>query len=315
MEKTMGLARKYQICVDETPYYHVVSRCVRRAFLCGEDLVTGFSYEHRRKWIVQRMKYLTKLFAVDVCAYAVMSNHFHLVLKVNSTADWSEQRVLMTWAGLFDLPLICEKYIRGELLSKMEMDFVSKKSDEYRSRLSSISWFMKCLNEYIAKRANIEDNCTGHFWESRFKSQALLDERALLTCMAYVDLNPVRAAMAKTPEQSDYTSIQERIKEKETNLLGFGKTKNDLPFSLSGYLDLVDYSGRAILKNKRGYIPKNIPEILDRLNLEPDTWIDELMGFKSIGFSAVGTVDQLKEFCSSVGKKFAIGYRLYPVLE
>lgn len=67
----MGLARKYQICVEETPYYHIVSRCVRRAFLCGEDSVTGFSYEHRRKWIVQRMKYLAKLFAIDICAYAV----------------------------------------------------------------------------------------------------------------------------------------------------------------------------------------------------------------------------------------------------
>jgi len=71
---------------------------------------------------------------------------------------------------------------------------------------------MQLLNQYIARQANIEDKVTGCFWESRFKSQALLDERALLTCMAYVDLNPIRAAMAKTPENSDYTSIQERIK-------------------------------------------------------------------------------------------------------
>ncbi len=164
------------------------------------------------------------------------------------------------------------------------MDFVSNKSDEYRLRLSSISWFMKCLNEYISRRANIEDNCTGHFWESRFKSQALLDGRALLTCMAYVDLNPIRAAMCKTPEQSDYTSIQERIKDKETNLTGFGNAENDLPFSLSRYLDLVDYSGRVILNNKRGSIPQNLPVILDRLNLDADTWINELKGFKSVGF-------------------------------
>jgi len=85
------------------------------------------------------------------------------------------------------------------------------------------------LNEYISKRANIEDNCTGHFWESRFKSQALLDERALLTCMAYVDLNPIRACMAKTPETSEYTSIQERIKIKKSKLLSFGKGDEGLP--------------------------------------------------------------------------------------
>jgi putative transposase len=130
-----------------------------------------------------------------------------------------------------------------------------------------------------------------------------------------VDLNPIRAAMCKTPEQSDYTSIQERIKDKNTRLIGFGHDDNDLPFSLSGYLDLVDYSGRAILENKRGYIPENLPSILDRLNLNTDTWLEELKGFKSVGFSAVGTVDQLKEFCKKVSKRFAVGHRLKPALE
>ncbi|WP_223788378.1 transposase, partial [Marinicella meishanensis] len=276
MEKIMGLARKFQICVDETPYYHVVSRCVRRAFLCGEDKDSDRSFEHRRKWVVQRMQYLAKLFAVDICAYAIMSNHFHIVLKVNSTQDWADKRVLMTWAGLFDLPLICERFVRGEQLTKPELEFVINKTETYRKRLMDISWFMKTLNEYIARRANIEDGCTGHFWESRFKSQALLDERALLTCMAYVDLNPIRAAMCKTPEQSDYTSIQERIKNSNTRLIGFGKDDKDLPFSLSGYLELVDYSGQAIVENKRGYIPENLPPILARMGLNPDTWMDEL---------------------------------------
>ena len=293
----------------------MVSRCVRRAFLCGEDHATGRSFEHRRKWIVDRTKYLAKLFAIDICSYAIMSNHFHIVLKVNSTKDWSEKRVLMTWAGLFDLPLLCQRYVRAEQMSKIELDFVLQKAEVYRKRLMDISWYMKCLNEYIARRANIEDGCTGHFWESRFKSQALLDERALLTCMCYVDLNPIRAAMVKTPELSDFTSIQERIKDQDTRLVGFGKAEHDLPFSLSGYLDLVDYSGRVIVQHKRGSIPENLPPILERLNLNPDNWMDELLGFKSIGFSAIGTVDQLKSFCKKVGKKFAVGLRLKPALE
>ena len=311
----MGLARKYQICVSETPYYHIISRCVRRAFLCGEDSSTGFNYEHRRKWIVQRMQYLAKLFSIDVCAYTVMSNHFHLVLKVNPTVDWADKIVLMTWAGLFELPLLCERFVRGEHMSKPELDYVIRQADVYRKRLMSISWFMKCLNEYISKRANIEDKCTGHFWESRFKCQALLDERALLTCMAYVDLNPIRAAMALSPETSEFTSIQERIKVKNSKLLPFGKDEDDLPYSLSAYLDLVDLTGRVIVANKRGFIPPELTPILQRLNLNPDTWLDELNSFKSTGITAVGTVEQLKDFCKQVGKKFSVGLKLIPSLE
>jgi hypothetical protein len=80
-----------------------------------------------------------------------------------------------------------------------------------RERLSTLSWFMRRLNEDLARRANTEDVCKGHFWEGRLKSQALLDEAAILTYMSYVDLNPVRVGMAECPENSDLTSIQQRI--------------------------------------------------------------------------------------------------------
>ena len=137
----------------------------------------------------------------------------------------------------------------------------------------------------------------------------------LLCAVMRVDLNPIRACMASTPEVSDYTSIQERIKYENSKLLAFGKGDNELPFSLSAYLDLVDYSGRAIVANKRGFIPDELPPILERLNLNPDTWLDELNNFKSIGITAVGTVDQLKAFCKQVGKQFAKGLKLIPALE
>ncbi|VAW41553.1 Mobile element protein, partial [hydrothermal vent metagenome] len=224
----MTLARKYLILPDATPFYHVMTRCVRRAFLCGLDKYTGKSYEHRKPMIVKRIKFLASVFNIDICAYAVMSNHYHLVLKINSTDNWNEKQVLTYWSELCQLPLICEKFINGESQGRAELKMVYQQTEVYRKRLMSISWFMKFLNEHIAKTANSEDEMTGSFFESRFKSQALLDEQAVLTCMAYVDLNPIRAAIATTPENSNYTSIQERIKSKNSTLLSLGLDEDDI---------------------------------------------------------------------------------------
>jgi len=309
----MTLARKQLISIEDTPYYHIVSRCVRRAFLCGKDKYSGKSYEHRRGLIVDRVKFLSSVFNIDICSYAIMSNHYHLVLKLNDTKDWSIHQVLANWSSLCNLPYLCQKFLDKQVIDKAEMREVLKLTNEYRNRLMSISWFMKMLNQDIAFKANTEDGCKGHFFESRFKSQALLDERALLTCMAYVDLNPIRAAMAYSPEDSDYTSIQERINHKKTDLLSFGQTGID--YYLSDYLQLVDGTGRAIIQGKRGFIPKELPDVLRRLNLNTNTWLDELNAFKSKGITAIGTTSQLKDFCKNVGKKFNCGLRLKPALE
>ncbi len=311
----MTIARNQQICVEETPYYHVVSRCVRRAFLCGEDKVSGKSFEHRRGWLIDRIKQVTSVFAIDVCSYAIMSNHFHIVLKVNSTENWNATQVLMTWCSLYSLPVLCERYLKGEINTEAELRRVKEYVAEYRTRLMSVSWYMKSINEYIARMANEEDKCTGHFWESRFKSQALLDERALLTCMAYVDLNPIRAAMAKDLKDSEFTSIKERIEKKSTWLSGFGKDQTDLPFYLSSYIDLVDETGRCIRGDKRGFISENTAKAIDQIGINSDSWIDELKGFKSIGFTAVGTAEQLKGFSEKMKRKWTLGVTLKPQLE
>ena len=244
-----------------------------------------------------------------------MSNHYHLILKVNCTKKWSERKCLIDWASLCAIPDVCQRYIKHESLTKTELDLVYLQADVYRKRLMDISWFMKLLNEYIARAANTEDKVTGHFWQSRFKSQALLDEKALLTCMAYVDLNPIRAAMASTPEESDYTSIQERIKAKSTQLLNLGFSDNDIPYGLTDYCALVDATGRAIVANKRGFIPDDLPDILHRLNLNSLTWLNELNQFKTKGHTAIGTIQQLKDFCHNVNKKWRTGIQLTPALE
>jgi REP element-mobilizing transposase RayT len=307
----MTRARKIQVSLSDTPYYNLISRCVRRAFLCGK--VGKKSFEHRRGWLVDRIEFLSSTFTIDVCSYAIMSNHYHLVIKVDSTKEWNDKQVLSAWASLYQLPKLCDQFMKNEFMGKAELVILHELVGEYRKRLMDLSWFMKCLNEYIAHMANKEDGCTGCFWEGRFKSQALLDERALLTCMVYVDLNPIRAAMAATPEDSDYTSIQSRIKNKDSWLLGFGN--EEIPYYLTDYVALVDYTGRAQLDNKRGSIPNDIPDVFHRLNLDPNSWLDELKKFKSKGRTSVGTVAQLKTFCKRMKAKWVVSNTLTPALE
>ncbi|MGH1461116.1 MAG: transposase [Neptuniibacter sp.] len=307
----MTRPRKELVSVEDTPYYHVVSRCVRRSFLCGLDHSTGKDYEHRRQWIEERIRILSSLFSIDICAYAVMSNHLHIVLKLcpNQAKNWSNSEVVERWLCLFKGPLLIQQWHAGEPLCKAQLDAVSDIIEVYRKRLSSLSWFMKCLNEPIARQANQEDKYTGHFWESRYKSQALLTEEALLSCMAYVDLNPVRAGMATTPEESNHTSIKERLKpqfdltaaiESQKALFALqqfkapvkplaqfeGNIRNEeqqgILFSLEDYLTLVDMTGRILRDDKRGAISAHLPPILERLEINPEEWLNNASQFEML---------------------------------
>jgi REP element-mobilizing transposase RayT len=183
----MPQSRKSQVSLLDTPYYHCVSRCVRRSFLCGEDKVSGQSYEHRRGWVEERLLLLSSVFAIDICAYAVMSNHTHIVMHVDKrlALSWSVDEVLSRYHRLYKGTLVTQKYRQGVKLSGGEQALFDEVVERYRTRLYDLSWFMRNLNEFIAREANKEDKCTGRFWEGRFKSQALLDEQALLSCMAY----------------------------------------------------------------------------------------------------------------------------------
>ena len=230
--------RSTLISLSDTPWYHVVSRCVRRAFLCGEDRFTGKNFDHRRAWLETWILQLASVFAIDVAAYAVMSNHYHIVLRIDAerAAEWSIEEVLEHWTRLFTGPVIVQRYLSPDtkaLMTESECDKVVELAEEYRERLTNLSWFMRVLNESIAREANREDSVKGRFWEGRFKSQALLDEAALLSAMAYVDLNPIRAGIAFTPEQSDHTSIQSRIDglaaEETVVPLSVPLTENTLP--------------------------------------------------------------------------------------
>lgn len=212
----MTYPRKHLINLKETQFYHCVARCVRRAYLCGRDPISGRSYEHRRAWVEKRLLLLCEIFNIDVFAYAVMHNHTHIVLHVNLSENnaLSDSEVLRRWGRLFKLEPICMNYLKATeetTFSQFEQEQIAGFVNKIRERLRSISWFMSSLNQYIARKANAEDECTGRFWEGRFKSQALLTEEAILACMTYVDLNPVRANISSRPESSLHTSINRRL--------------------------------------------------------------------------------------------------------
>ncbi len=279
----MTQARKNIVSLNDTPFYHCMSRCVRRAFLCGIDHYSGNDYEHRRDWLEHKLHEVASIFAIRLCAYAIMSNHYHVVLHVRSdiARSWSDREVIEHWHQLYSGTLLSSRYLNNAPLNKIETKLLNKDIQLWRDRLCSISWFMRVVNEFIAIKANKEDQCTGRFWEGRFKSQALLDDKALLSCMAYVDLNPIRAAMAPTPEESQFTCIRARILAKQTKvnlpatIEAFIGTQQDtigLPFELNDYLELVDWTGRIIRDDKRGTISKDLPSILSRLEFNADMW-------------------------------------------
>ncbi len=319
----MTTARSHLIDQSRTGCYHVVSRCVRRGYLCGDQ------WEHRREWIERAIRDQAAIFAVEILAYAVMSNHFHLVMKVKPelAQGWSAREVAERWCMLFPL-----KDRDGVPLPPDPRFLDAKTADdawiaERRSRLGSLSWFMKLMKERIARTANVEDRCTGHFWEGRFTSVSLLDQAAVIACMAYVDLNPVRAAMADRPERSERTSVRERIERRQEmrardHLVG-GEGGGEVdatcavapaiplttwlaplracvpwsdetarlcacPISSDDYLELVDQTGRIVRSGKRGAIPSHLAPILERLDVDLERWLAAMANGGRFGGSAIG---------------------------
>lgn len=318
----MPTPRKRLVSLNDTPYYHCIARCVRRAFLCGYDPVSGLDFEHRRQWIVDRMKFLASVFAMDLCAYAVMSNHYHVVIRIDADAalSWSDLEVAQRWTRIFNGHDLVTRWLSNAALTPAGQDIVSDTIAQWRQRLYDLSWFMRCLNESIARRANAEEHCTGRFWEGRFKSQALLDERAVLSCMAYVDLNPLRAAMAATPETSDYTSIQERIRHPDRHGLYAMNDQHGMSdrllFSLKDYLEFVDWAGRCIRRGKKGAISEVQPLILQRLHMDAGPVLDYLSKKEELPLHAIGPVVRLRAMAEGLGMKFlrgiSVGARLCP---
>jgi hypothetical protein len=208
------LARAEVFAPDEVAIVHVMNRVVRRCFLLGDDPVTGINYDHRKTWIEVQLQRMAACFGIDLLCFAILSNHFHLILRSRPdvVATWDDSEVARRWLML--CPVRRDREGLAEEPNETELNSIRNdphKLETIRLRLSDIAWWMRLLCQNIAMRANHDDQEVGKFWQSRYRAVRLLDESALLACAAYVDLNPIRAAMAETLEESDFTSVQRRI--------------------------------------------------------------------------------------------------------
>jgi hypothetical protein len=291
---------------DQPGYFHVVTRCVRRAFLCGPDRFSGRNFDHRRQWIENRIRLLADSFAVSVFSYAVaqaraqrrfagrqealqwsrqrVSNHAHIVLHVdpNQIASWTDDEAARRWLRAFPGALRGAETAEQEERAVLSLISTPKRLNKIRERLGNLSWFMRALNEPIARMANKEDGCSGRFWEGRFKCQALLEEQAVLSAMAYVDLNPVRAAMAEASyiELVQWTGEQARSDKR-------GKLQSDNP---PAALWAVAKHPRQHRRRRRGGLRACAQEATAECRR---AWVRQVQGTESAYYRAIGSAEAL----------------------
>lgn len=289
--------------------YHVHSRCVRRAWLCGKDAATGRDFTHRRFWIESQIHRLSNIFAVSIHGYAVMSNHYHIVLSTDpqQCAAWQDEEVIDRWLSICPGRRAEANRVEAQRCKKATLLANPEHVAILRDRLSSLSWFMRFINEPLARLANREDNCTGRFWEGRFKSQLLLNEAALLACMVYVDLNPVRAGLVQQIPECSCTSISHRIRHHGMNsgmtAFGSGTTSPFDAMAVSDYMQLLEWT-KAQQANDPAGTPSTPLGILREHLEEPTDWLAYYLPRPGYWRQAVGSAKALKSLAKSLGRKW-----------
>lgn len=288
----------------EVAILHVIARVCRRCFLFGHDPITGKNFDHRKLWIEHQIKVQAAQFGIDILAFSLMENHIHQVLRSRPDVvqAWDDTEVVRRWL------MICPKRkdAKGNAMEPtvVEIEKILDKPLEVaklRTRLSDISWWMRILCQKIGTRANREDKEVGKFFQGRFKAVKLLDNEAILACSVYVDLNPIRAAIAESIENSSYTSGKLRFDAAKASIeessdvddflapvqisgaadgtseksLTNGKrcsSKGFLPISSLDYLQLLDLTARLQRGDKAGFSPSELEPMMERLGIELSEW-------------------------------------------
>ena len=330
------LARAEVFAADEVAIVHVMNRTVRRCFLLGDDPLTGQNYDHRKQWIDEQLIHQAKHFGIDLLCQAILSNHFHLVLRSRPdvVATWDDTEVARRWLML--CPLRRDENRQPEEPTEFELNSIRNNKEKLaaiRLRLSDISWWMRLLSQNIAQRANRDDGEVGKFWQARYRAVRLLDETAILACAAYVDLNPIRAAMAETLEDSDYTSAQKRaldlkakksvarsktrcgnhlapvnLHERSGNTGPCANRRNQrcsnkgfLPMSTAEYLSLLDWTARQLHPGKRGSTPRHIAPLMERLGVSKEAWCGLVQNFGRLFSLVAGKPEKIDRHRAKAG--------------
>jgi REP element-mobilizing transposase RayT len=331
----MTIPRKNQIDLAETRFYHCISRCTQQSFLLGDDTLTKHNYDHRKTWVITQLNALCSVFAIQVCAYAVMSNHYHLVLHIapERVNEWSDEEVILRSATINTLR-VSGRFLTQEEKNKLSIKPRSKEEiEKMREKLFNISQFMAGMNQYLSRRANQETNRKGTFWDKRFSSVSLLDDAAVLSCMAYVDLNPVRAGMANSLEESDFTSIQERLrsyaqvqvtgvkpllapKHEQPLLTPFATPngKSPIPCSLEDYINLVEWTGRQFRDGKASLLQPvavsvELQVMLKNVGISPEHWLHNATSSETKYARVMGSFETLKNWAKKKGLGWVRGMR------
>jgi len=192
--------------------YHCWNRLVQRRHLFGFDFLTGKDYSYRKVWVRDRLKELAGAMAVDVLDYAILDNHLHVVLRnrPDIVSTWPDEEVARRWWYVCPLHRDHDGTVPDP--KPCEIALLMQNVDQYRLRLSDISWLMRLACQPIARRANQEDEVDGRFFAKRFECKRLETLADILSCSIYVDLNVIRAGAAETPETSRFTSAFDRIR-------------------------------------------------------------------------------------------------------
>lgn len=317
--------------------YHCFSRCVRRARLCGDDEFSGKNYDHRKDWIEGLLEIAAAAYVIDILTFGILDNHFHVMLR--NRPDLKKKLGPMAVARRWLLLHPIRRDENGKACEPTMDEIMAITRDkrrikELRGRLADISWLMGFVKERVARWANKEDDVTGTFFEKRYEMRRLLTENAVLACSIYIDLNPIRAGVALTPETSCHTSAYLRIqgmsarKAGETSKAAMtdrwlsaihdGKTPEHmrfgaqswrasdnpgLPMTEEQYLQLLDWTGRQAKKGKRGKIPDDLEPILTRLGIREERWIDLATGFNQLFRRIAGDVEEVERQARSSGKR------------